>query len=218
MIELTNSTDEQFDFLQGIVTTTADTKKTQWSLNAAWLTGTVIPLRTSWRSAYDAWKDPETRTKLLTAAKNTARSNYEPVLHQLIEILRNNPAVTEQDLRAMSIYIEPHTNQPLPATDKYVEFEVEHHFRRLLIGFRVLGSTDHAKPHGVHEVEIRWDILDHTPKTELELKNVDTCTRSPLTLDFTEAERGKVVYMSGRWKMRNSKCGPWNGITYAVIP
>jgi hypothetical protein len=218
MIELTKATDEQFDFLQGVVTTTTDAEKAAWSVNATWLSGTVIPLRTAWRTAYDACRDPETRTKLLTSAKNTARKNYEPVLHQLIEFLRNNPAVTEQDLRAMSIYLEPHTNQPLPATNEYVEFDVEHHRRRLLIGFRVLGSTDHAKPHGVHEVEIRWGILDQMPETELELKNVDTCTRSPLTLDFTEAERGKVLYMSGRWKMRNSGNGPWNGITYAVIP
>jgi hypothetical protein len=50
------------------------------TLNAPWLTGTVIPLRI----AYDAWIDPETRNKLLTAAKHTARKNYEPALHQLV--------------------------------------------------------------------------------------------------------------------------------------
>jgi hypothetical protein len=218
MTEIANATDQHFDFLQNVVTTTADAKKTQWALNAPWLTGTVIPLRTAWRSAYDAWIDPETRNKLLTAAKHTARKNYEPALHQLVEVLRSNPAVTEQDQRAMGIYLEPHSTNPIPPTDKYVEFEVEHHYRRLLIYFRVLGATDHAKPHGVHEVEIRWDICDKQPKSELELKHVDTLTRSPLTLDFTEEERGKVVYMCGRWKMRNSGHGPWSQSTYAVVP
>jgi hypothetical protein len=218
MVNITTSSDEQFDFIQNIVTTTADAKKTPWGLNATWLSGTVIPLRTTWTTSYNTWKDPETRTKLITAAKNDARKKYEPALHQLIETLRNNPAVTDQDLRAMSIYLEPHSNQPLPPTDKYVEFEVEHRYRRLLIYFRVQGATDHAKPHGVHEVEIRWDICEKQPKSELELKNVDTLTRSPLTLDFTEEERGKVVYMYGRWNMRNGGHGPWSQQTYAVIP
>lgn len=218
MTAIANATDENFDLLQNVVTTTTIAKKTKWGINDAWLTGTVLPLKNHWRTGYDNWKNPETRTKLLTANKHTARKNYEPVLHQLIEALRNNPAVTEHDLRTMGIYNEPHGNQPLPPTDKYVEFNIEHHYRRLIVHFRTQGANDKAKPHGVHEAEIRWDICEKIPKSELELKNVDTLTRSPLTLDFTEEERGKVVYLYGRWTMRNSGHGPWNQVSYAVIP
>jgi hypothetical protein len=218
MTLIANATDENFDLLQNIVTSKANAKKIPWGLNDAWLTGTVLPLKNAWRTAYDKWKDPENRTKLLTAEKHNARKNYEPVLHQLIDGLRSNPAVTEQNLRAMGIYNEPHGNRPLPPTDKYVEFDIEHRYRRLVIHFRTQGADDKAKPYGVHEAEIRWDICNVQPESELDLKNVDTLTRSPLTLDFTEEERGKVVYLYGRWNMRNSSHGPWNQQTYAVIP
>jgi hypothetical protein len=39
-----------------------------------------------------------------------------------------------------------------------------------------------------------------------------------LILTFREEDRGKTVYMAGRWKGGREQEGPWSGIISAIIP
>jgi hypothetical protein len=68
-------------------------------------------------------------------------------------------------------------------------------------------------------VEIRWAVLDHYPASDKELINSSFDTKQPLTLEFDEGDRGKHIYLCGRWEInREGEKGPFGAIDEAVIP
>ncbi|MDR1218303.1 MAG: hypothetical protein LBK73_01695 [Treponema sp.] len=74
--------------------------------------------------------------------------------------------------------------------------------REILIYCHDSESGGRGKPLHVHGIEIRWAILDHFPvdiEKELFLSAFDTA--SPCVLQFGEQDRGKRVYMCGRWEI-----------------
>jgi hypothetical protein len=71
----------------------------------------------------------------------------------------------------------------------------------------------------VHGIEVRWAILDHPPTGINELINSAFDTKSPLILEFNEEDRGKRVYMVGRWEIeREGIKGDFGEIVPAIIP
>jgi hypothetical protein len=91
--------------------------------------------------------------------------------------------------------------------------------RRISIYYKDEGSEHRGKPKNVHGIEIRWAILDHYPTSEKELVNSSFDTNSPLVLDFDESDRGKHLYMYGRWEIeREGEKGPPGAIVDAIIP
>jgi hypothetical protein len=61
-------------------------------------------------------------------------------------------------------------------------------------------------------------IMDNPPKSVDELIHSEFDTHSPLTLKFNEEDRGKSVWMCGRWDNTKGKKGPWSEFYNAVIP
>jgi hypothetical protein len=223
---LATSTDEHFNVTSDTVISGCKINKAKWGIDDTWFTTIVLVLYTAWQNAYKAYLPEASRTKAITFAKNDARDKYEPVLGQLIKFLRDSPLTTDQDLIDLNIYVAPTPHTPLPATDEVVEFEVETDVaRRLVIHFKSKGSKKKGKPHGVHGAMINWgrkeelpEGTDGPPRKAEDLPHTDIDTRSPFTIDFDEEDRGKVVYMCGRWEMVNGKYGPWGDMTYAYIP
>jgi hypothetical protein len=43
-------------------------------------------------------------------------------------------------------------------------------------------------------------------------------TNSPLDIEFTEEDRGKVVWFAVRWENTRGEKGPWSEIYFAIIP
>jgi hypothetical protein len=215
-----SGSDDIFDIGKGKLKKFVLAKINDLTINKGWWTGSVLPAMEAWDEAYEAWKDPDTRTKIITAEKNQTRKDLEPLLSRLIETLRADPVVTDAQERALDIYIEPRSTAPLPATDEQVEIdEVElDTSRRVVAKFKSKGATNRGKPHGVASMELRHGIRVDDPKEVDELTEVDIFTRSPLLLEFKESERTQKVYMVGRWIMKNGKTGPWGDIVWSVIP
>jgi hypothetical protein len=92
--------------------------------------------------------------------------------------------------------------------------------RQVIIPSRDKGSARRGKPDDVHGIEIRWAFLDHPPlNIEKELFNSSFDTESPLTLVFEEADRGKRLYMAGRWEIeREGIKGEFGDIATAIVP
>jgi hypothetical protein len=89
-------------------------------------------------------------------------------------------------------------HNPAPAT--YPDADIDSSvIRQLTIDFFDHGSKSHAKPHGIHGAEIRWEILNAAPVNIDELRNSSFDTHSPFTLVFNENERGKNIYFCLRW-------------------
>jgi hypothetical protein len=67
-------------------------------------------------------------------------------------------------------------------------------------------------------IELACGVLPSPPANEKELTRFESTTRSPVVLNFREEDRGKTVYIVGRWTGRGQTAGPWSGIISAIIP
>jgi hypothetical protein len=62
-------------------------------------------------------------------------------------------------------------------------------------------------------------MLDHAPADINELDKSAFDTRSPLILEFGEEDRGRRIYMTGRWEIeREGIKGDFGEIVSAVVP
>ncbi|MDR1862776.1 MAG: hypothetical protein LBQ67_02525 [Treponema sp.] len=88
------------------------------------------------------------------------------------------------------------------------------------MAYRDKGSARRGKPADVHGIEVRWAFLDKPPldiKTEFTQSSFDT--KSPLILNFEEFDRGKRIYLAGRWEIsREGIKGEFGDIVSAVVP
>jgi hypothetical protein len=211
--------DGKFDVFQGALVKAADAKKTQWGLPATWITNTVLPAQAVWRGKYDAWIPENTRTSQITFEKNEARKHYETLLRMLVEIMQGTPLMTDDDRKSVNIYIEPHSNKPLPPTDEVIGFNVQlFPMHRVVINCFCLSTGAKTKPHGVDAIELRWGVLDEPTEDPEDLPHVELSSRAPITLDFDEDERGGTLYFVARYVMRNKSEGRWNDVSSTLIP
>jgi hypothetical protein len=212
-------TDAAFDEEQNVIISRTEPSRDAWNINSSWWQQSVVPAKMAWDTAYAAYKNPATRTPVLTQAKKDARTAYEPLLSQLVNILQLSPAVTDEDLRAMNIHIRAKHYTPVPAPTTVPEFTLDSAVhRRILIHFRDQGSKSAAKPHGVNGASIAWAILDTPPVDGSELLQSAFDTKTPYTLEFTEAQRGAKLYVRLRWENTKAEVGPWSDIESAIIP
>ncbi|MDR2628096.1 MAG: hypothetical protein LBC40_08710 [Dysgonamonadaceae bacterium] len=212
--------DVDFNAKQDLITSKTAQNAEKWKINTSWFNNKVVPARSAWTSAWQAYQNPSTRTEVITGSKNRARKNYEPLLGQLVEVLKSSPDVTPEELDTMGIAWNKGgggIHNPVPKT--YPDFYLDSStIRFLLVFFRDQGATSRAKPHGVHGAEIRWGILDKAPTDVKELLNSSFDTRSPFTLEFNESDRGKTVWFCLRWENTTGEKGPWSEIVSAIIP
>jgi hypothetical protein len=177
-------------------------------------------LLNAYEAAFQAVQNPN-RGKVDVIRKNETRDALKKEVRLYVRAyLINNPAVTDEDKIAMGlpVYKTTHTPVPIPATAPQL-FPNTSVRRRISVEYRDEGSGRRGKPRGVHGIEVRWAILDHPPANIKELTHSAFDTRSPLTLEFEEHERGKHVYMCGCWEIeREGEKGPSGDIEEAVIP
>jgi hypothetical protein len=173
---------------------------------------------TLWHTAYEPALEPH--TPAITEGKNEARKAAEGVLRPFKRRYLEDPPVTDQQRIEMGLHLpQPHT--PVPAPDTVPELIPDTGTRRrIAVHYRDEGSSHRGKPDHAAGIEVRWAILDHAPvHIEAELIHSSFDTRSPLVLDFDEADRGKKVYMAGRWEIhREGIKGLFGAVADAVIP
>jgi hypothetical protein len=161
------------------------------------------------------------RGKVDVLAKNQARDALKKAVRIYVKAwLINNPLVTDEDRLAMGLPVYNGTRSPIqpPKTSPVLDIDTRTR-RRLSIGYKDEGSTRRGKPKNVHGIEIRWAILDHPPASIKELINSSFDTKPPLVLDFDESDRGKRVYLCGRWEInREGDKGPDGAIVDVIIP
>jgi hypothetical protein len=200
------------------------------------LVAAVIANKTRWdipdaeatdlQTAYAAFKalfaqseNPATRTSVVIAQRNDARTALIQKMRQLIEFrIRRNPAITTADLVAMHLKpYKPPSPSPAPTTIPEIEIETPHP-RVVRLRFRENAARYWGKPAGVHGLECLW-VMAETPPTHInDLLHSAFATRNPLEFSFDEYERGKRIYFAARWEGGTGKKGLWSDIFSAVIP
>jgi hypothetical protein len=161
------------------------------------------------------------RGKVDILAKNETKKALKKEVRTYVRAyLINNPAVTDEDKTEMGLPIHKTTHTPIPVPNTSPQLTVSTETRRrLTVLYRDEGSGRRGKPAGVHGVEVKWAILDAPPSDISELANSSFDTKPPLFIEFAEHERGKKVFLCGRWEIsREGEKGPFGDIVEAVIP
>ena len=210
--------DADFNVWQNTIAQAAQKNRTAWLLDPDWFDNQFNVERDLWGEAWAAYENPNTRTPLITATKNEKRASYEALLKVLAANLRVNTRVTDDDRRAAGVPIRDTKPTPAPVPTTYPAATIDTStIRRLTIHFRDSAATSAAKPKGVHGAEIKWLIADEKPTVEA-LQNSSFDTRTPYTMEFTDAQRGKTVWMCLRWENTRGEKGPWCEMISAIVP
>jgi hypothetical protein len=179
----------------------------------------AAPLQ-AFAAAYAKCQDPN-RGKADVLLKDETRATLvEEVRKYYNARLRFNDLVTVVDREKMGFTLPRPGPAPSPTPTSYPEAErIDLSIlRQVTIHFRDHETLHKAKPPGVHGCEIRWSLLDAPPVDVAELTRSDFDTNSPVTLAFTEGERGKRLYFCLRWEGNTGKKGPFGKIDSTVVP
>ena len=211
--------DYDFNVIQEFITQMTVKNSEAWKIDTEWLTTDIMPAKNEWVTAWNKYKDPATRTVVMTFSKNEARKKYEVQLRKLVKYLQSNPLVNNNDLRSMRIVVPSNVRTPAPVPTSYPIATVDSSImRRLTINFRDSEGFAIAKPKGVHGAEIKWGIDIEYPIDTSMLPNSSFDTRTPFMLEFLNTERGKKVYFCMRWENTVGVKGPWGIIETAIVP
>jgi len=129
------------------------------------------------------------------------------------------PPVTDADRIEMRLHNNDNIRTPHIEVTALVDFMIKlRGIRELRVNFWVRGASNKAKPPNHYGVVIAWGILDEQPKDLRDLNRQSVASRTPHTLSFTEAERGKTVYIALAWQNNRGNIGPWSEIQSAIVP
>jgi hypothetical protein len=175
----------------------------------------------AWDSWSDAWQATlQPHTPIDTERKTEIRKLVEKEIREFVNHFLRYEPVTNEDRTAMGIHNPKDSRSPIPVPKTAPNLLPNTATRRrLTIEYNDEGSEHRGKPAFVHGLELRWAILDKPPQDIEELVHSSFSTQSPLILEFPEYDRGKHVYMVGRWEIeRGGEKGPFGAIEEAIVP
>ena len=196
-----------------------DTNKAAWGIPADAVTASRA-LCTTYTTALDIALAPDTRSKAATTAKNEAKKALRHDLTVFItRYIDNNEIITPSIRDKLGLAIKNTTRSPIPAPITYPEFFVKvKDIRTLEVHFKAMGSASRGKPYGYNGAVVHYDVLDTPPADPSELRHSLLATKTPYILTFTEAERGKRIYIALVWQNAKGQKGPFSQIEVAFIP
>jgi hypothetical protein len=210
------------------------TRPAQLALAKRWLEVLV--------AKYTAWRIPEEMVLKLgelsaeaEALQNRADSpegtkgdaaRVRTAFHELVAHMRDirrrsffMPPLTDGDFADLGLQPPDTIRTPHIDVSEMVDFVIHlSSIRELLIDFWVQGEAHKAKPHGYDGAVIIWGIRDTPPNQPDELPHHTMASRTPHTLTFDEAQRGKTVQIALAWQNERGILGAWSEYKSAIIP
>jgi hypothetical protein len=191
---------------------------TEWNIPSTAIT-LLQTKQARWETAFAVAQDPATRTKGSVKEKQEARKDYELELRkQLKAYVTYNLLISDRQREDMALPVHKTTHSPAPIALDAPWLKAHTDLLRH-VTFDYGGSeTSKAKPDGQHGMEMVWEIADEKPAHVRNLSHSAFDTRSPLTLEFDEEERGQTLWYAARWENTRGEKGPWSEILSVVIP
>jgi hypothetical protein len=166
-----------------------------------------------------AQADSPAKNAIIVAQKNAARKTLVAKIRELAGFRLKNPVITRAERIALGLHVRDTTPSNIPVPKSRPELDIDVlDFRRLKVLFHDQGSDSKAKPYGVNGAVIAYAVLDAPPAGVNALTRNVLATRTPHTLEFTEEERGKTVYVATCWQNEKGQKGPWSEIESAIVP
>ncbi|MDR1154139.1 MAG: hypothetical protein LBL04_05460 [Bacteroidales bacterium] len=151
--------------------------------------------------------------------REKAKSVTKSVRNFVNASLRYNEAVTDDDRKQLGLTIPDSTPTSDTEPLEYPEIEVDTSVLRR-ISCRFLNREHRiSKPHHVHGTELRSGFIPDGEKPSLtHLVTSSFSTRSSITLDFTDEQRGKPVGFCARYENNTGAKGPFGPIVTVFVP
>jgi hypothetical protein len=175
--------------------------------------------RAAWKAAYAPTLKPHVPAE--TLAKDEARAAAETVIRPFVGQWLMWKQLSDKEREEAGVHVKKNRRSAIPAPATVPELEPRAGVpRQIVVPYRDKGSARRGKPKDVHGIEVRWAFLNAPPlNIEAELTQSSFDTNSPLTLVFEESDRGKRVYMAGRWEIeREGIKGEFGDIVSAFVP
>ena len=186
-----------------------------------WIMNTFKPALDLFNAAFVAWEDASERTKVKQLNLETTEKALKTHYRTLYKMFTGNVAVANADLESMEMP-KRHSggNVPVPAPTTRVRFTIKLGGpAEILLNYGDEHDTEgHAKPAEAHGAEFCYLVSDTMPLNWDELVHSVFSTRTPCHLTFAGDQRGKRVYIAGRWENPTGKKGPWSDILSSPIP
>ncbi|MDR2040729.1 MAG: hypothetical protein LBP98_00215 [Tannerella sp.] len=211
--------DADFDILQTNVYNAAQANASKWLIPQELVTALDVP-RQRWSAAYAAYCVTASRTPAVTREKNDAGADYRAVLRTFIQgQIMHNSRVSDGERLAMGLPV--YDRKPTQARPPETRTEMEIFFPQIMkhiLHVRDSESKSAGKPAHVIGFEIWRRTGGDTEPAFEEMQFVELATRSPHTLEYTSADRGKMVWYATRWVNTRGEKGPWSEILSAIVP
>jgi hypothetical protein len=191
---------------------------TKWNIPDSAITA-LLAQQTHWNAIYAEAENPATRTKGAVKEKQDTRKEYETELRsQLKAYVTYNPLIDNRQREDMGLPVHKTTHSPAPVAPNAPWMRPNTGLLRH-VTFDYGGSeTSKAKPDGQHGLEMAWSVAAEKPAHVRDLAHSTFDTRSPLTLEFEEEERGQTLWYASRWENTRGEKGPWSEIQSIIIP
>jgi hypothetical protein len=173
---------------------------------------------------YEVWHAAYTASLTInipkdTVARKDAKKRASVQVRNFVNRHLRFAPVTNEDRTAMGIPVRDEVRTPLaPPTEVVNFFFKPKQFKQQEVHFKVKGADSKAKPYGYNGAVIRWMTSDKAATSVEELNQLDVASRTPYVMNFTDADRGKVVSVAMQWMNRKSQKGPWSEIQSAIVP
>jgi hypothetical protein len=204
--------DEELDVWSGNFSGLITAAPTTYGLVAADATA-LAALVTAYSTALEIALEPTTRTPVTVATKDTARAALVADIRSLARRIQANPAVTVAQKTALGLTIVDHVHSPTPppATKpvaSMVELDGRAHLIRLV---DEATPTRRARPLGTAGAEVYSFVAQNgeTPPGDLEQwRHEGLATRSEFTVNYEQADIGKLAHIRAQWINRKGQRGP----------
>jgi hypothetical protein len=192
---------------------------TAWEIPAAEVTA-LQASNTAFKNLHEQAASPE-KSPVIVAQKNAARDDLKAKIRALADFRLKNPVITPAQRLDLGLTVKDTNPTPIPTPSSRPEFYFKVKDVRIVeIHFKDLASDTKGKPYGVNGAVISYTIFDSAPPavSPADLTKSVLATRTPHTLQFEEADRGKRVYAALQWQNDKGEKGPFSEIQNTVIP
>jgi hypothetical protein len=211
--------DADFDALQDNIYNSVMAHAPQWLIPQQLITA-LDPSRMRWNTSYATYCNPAMRTRAVTQEKKDARKAYQTNLRPFIQgQIMHNTQVTDADRRSMGlpVYNRTPTQAPTPKSRTIMEIVFSQIMKHILY---VSDSEMEGpgKPDYIIGFEVWRFVGGDTEPTYEMMQFVELATRSPHTVEYTSADRGKMIWYASRWVNTRGEKGPWSEFVSAIVP
>jgi hypothetical protein len=189
------------------------------NFDQAFYNDVLIVLFLQFEIAYKKCLDRVHRTQADIIDRNKFRAELEPNIHRAIELVRNLPGTTEQDLKDLLIYIKPHTSTPKPAPKKSPILE-QLQSAEGTVTVRALDRETKrpSKPEGAKGWVLKYAFGDEPPKTKAGYTHQQFSSETSCTVKLPEEMIGKPMHARGYWTNTKGDPSPWSPVLTVIVP